>query len=275
MNPNLQSKRRESIIRKIRAHYQLILELTKRDISNKYQGTSFGSLWPLITPLLMLSIYTFIFGAVFKSRWPQSTETGTAIFAITLFCGLLFHNMLAECLARAPTTITGNPNYVKKVVFPLEILPLVSTLSTAFNFLMGLLMWCAFHLIFKGPPPASIIQAPLITIPLILYCIAISWAISALSVYLRDIAQVTSFLSTALLFLSPVFFSVESTPQAFQIYMQANPMTFIIESARNTMMWGINLDFAMLALHTIIGLALCMLSLRLFEKLRPGFSDVL
>ena len=181
-------------------HRSLTLELSRRDILGRYRGASFGLLWSLISPFFMLIVYTLAFGYILKARWP-GTSGNTADFAMLLFLGLLTHGFFAECLVRAPSLISANANLVKKIVFPLEVLPWTVVLSAMFHALTNILVFIALNLILRGEVQWTLVLWPLVLAPLALVALGTVWLLSSLSVFLRDIAQITGVLATAMLFL--------------------------------------------------------------------------
>lgn len=131
----------------LKTNWSLIYNLIKREVIGHYRGSVMGLMWSFFNPILMLTVYTFIFSVVFKARWADGTESKTE-FALVLFAGLMVYNLFAECLNRAPSPVLGNVNYVRKVVFPLEILPIVNMGSAAFHHLISMFVWLVFYLIF-------------------------------------------------------------------------------------------------------------------------------
>lgn len=252
----------------------LIKSLTQREIVGRYRGSIMGILWSFFNPLLMLAIYTFVFGFIFKSRWNQDNHSNTE-FALILFAGLVIFNMFAECINKSPSLIINNANYVKKVVFPLEILPLVSLGSALFHTLISLLVWLVAYLIFFGIPHLSIILFPIVIIPLILIIAGISWLLASLGVYLRDVSQFVGILVTAMMFLSPIFYPVTALSEEFRWLLLINPLTPIIEQSRNVLYWGNLPDWNSLLISLITGLIIAWLGFVWFQKTRKGFADVI
>ncbi len=233
-----------------------------------------GLLWAFFNPILMLAVYTFVFSVVFKARWAGGSGSKTE-FALVLFAGLLVFNLFAECLNRAPGLILGNVNYVKKVIFPLEILPLVAFGSAAFHFLISLTVWLVFYLIFFGIPSPSILQLPLVMLPLVLLTLGLSWLLASLGVYLRDVAQIVGVVTTVLMFLSPIFYPIIALPEEYRPFMQISPLTFVVEQARDTMIWGKNIDWEIWWIFTGISTLVAWVGFACFQKTRKGFADVL
>ncbi len=252
----------------------LITALVKRDVVGRYRGSVMGLLWSFFNPVIMLAVYTFVFSVVFKARWSGGSETKTE-FALVLFSGLLIFNLLSECLNRAPGLIVGNINYVKKVIFPLEILPIVAVGSALFHFLVGLVVWFIFYLIFFGIPNIKIFLLPLIVLPLLLMALGFSWLLASIGVYLRDVSQVVVVMTTILMFLSPVFYPVASLSEKYRGFLQLNPLTFYIEQARDVMIWGRAIRWGDWLKEVIISAIIFWLGYAWFQKTRKGFADVL
>lgn len=246
----------------------------KREILGRYRGSFMGLMWSLLNPLFMLAIFTFVFGVVFSARWGTASDSKTE-FALILFAGLIIFNLFSECINRAPGLILGNPNYVKKVVFPLEILPLVILGSALFHSAISLAVWLTSYIIFFGIPPVTALWLPLIILPFALLIMGLSWILAFIGVFLRDVAQVIGLLTTALMFMSPIFYPASALPETYRPYLYMNPLTTIIEQTRNVLFWGIAPDFNTLAVYLIAGLAFCCLGFALFQKTRKGFADVL
>lgn len=256
------------------ANRSLIFNLAKRDVVGRYRGSAMGLLWSFFNPILMLAVYTFVFSVVFKARWAGGSGSKTE-FALVLFAGLLVFNLFAECLNRAPGLILGNVNYVKKVIFPLEILPLVALGSAAFHFLISLAVWLVFYLMFFGTPSLSILQLPLVILPLVLLTLGLSWFLASLGVYLRDVAQIIGVVTTVLMFLSPIFYPIVALPEEYRPFMQVSPLTFVVEQARDTMIWGKNIDWETWWVFTGLSTLVAWSGFAWFQKTRKGFADVL
>ena len=262
------------LIRSIKTNRSLILSLIKRDVMSRYRGSIMGLLWSFLNPVFMLVVYTFVFSVVFKARWIGGSDSKVE-FAIVLFIGLLVFNLFSEVVSRAPSLILSNANYVKKVIFPLEILPFVALGSALFHMIVSLSVWLIFYLIFFGLPGLYALQLPFILIPLILNIIGLTWILSSLSVYLRDLGQIVSVLITVLMFASPIFYPVAVLPLEFQNYMLLNPLTFIVEETRNVMIWGKYLDWSSWIIQLLISFVLAWVGYAWFQKIRKGFADVI
>lgn len=255
-------------------HRSLTLEMTKRDVLGRYREASFGLLWSLISPFLMLLIYTLAFGYIMKSRWP-GTSGNIADYSMLLFVGLIVHGFFAECMNRAPGLIVGNPNLVKRIVFPLQILPWMAMLSALFHAFANLLVFTLLNLAMRGEIAPTLPLLPLVLLPLAVAALGVGWLLSSLSVFLRDIGQVTGVLSMAMLFLSSAIVPVDALPAKYQLIFRLNPLTFIIDQAREVAFWGRMPDWYGLGLYLAGALLFAYAGYAVFQKLRPGFADVL
>ena len=252
----------------------LIKTSIQREVVGRYRGSFMGILWSFFNPLFMLSVYTFVFSVVFKARWHTGSDSKTE-FALILFSGLMVFNLFAECVNRAPGLILSHVNYVKKVIFPLEILPWVSLGGALFHALVSFLVWLIAYMIIFGAPHATILLLPVVVGPLLLFTVGLSWGLAALGVYLRDISQFIGIITTALLFLSPIFYSASSLPEKYQIILQLNPLTLVIEQSRDVLFFGIIPDVKMLLVYYFFSVCAAWLGFAWFQKTRKGFADVL
>ncbi|WP_437180279.1 ABC transporter permease [Pantoea phytobeneficialis] len=264
------------LLKSICTNRNLIFQMTKREITGRYRGSIMGLLWSFINPVLMLTVYTFVFSVVFKARWGTgSAGESKTDFAVILFVGLIVHTLFAETLMRAPTLIIANVNYVKKVVFPLEILSITSLAGVVFHSLISLLVLLVAFVIFNGFVHWTIVFIPLVFFPLIIVALGFSWFLSSLGVFIRDVGQTIAIITMILMFLSPIFYPVSALPKEFQTIIMFNPLTFIIEQARNVLIWGKLPDFQGLAIYSIGAVCLMWLCFVWFQKTRKGFADVL
>lgn len=257
-------------------HRRLIGKMAKREVIGRYQGSVMGLAWSFVTPILMLLVYTFVFSVVFRARWGVGgEEESRAQFAMVLFAGLIIYNLFAEVLNRAPNLIISNASYVKKVVFPLEILPVIALLSGLFHSVVSVgVLLCAIYFI-NGSMHWTFILLPFAFVPLILVVLGLSWILASLGVFLRDVGQTVSIITSVMMFLSPIFFPVSALPERFQAIMMANPLTFIIEMARDVLIWGQQPNWLVWAVYTAVSCVFAWLGFVWFQKTRKGFADVL
>jgi len=254
---------------------QLIWQMTRRDISMRYRGSIIGLAWSFINPILMLLVYTFVFSVVFKARWNTSGNESKADFAIILFSGLIVFNLFSEIVSRAPMLITSNVNYVKKVVFPLEILPWVALGSALFHALISLLVLLFIQFILKFSLPWTSIFFPLALLPLVFASVGFAWFLSALGVFVRDVGQITGIFITILMFMSAVFYPVSALPKQYQGLLRLNPLVLIINESRKSLVLGELPDWISILVALSISLAVASLGFWWFQKVRKGFADVI
>ncbi len=252
----------------------LVHASAKREVLGRYRGSALGLLWSFFNPLFMLTVYTFIFSEVFKARWSASSESKTE-FALVLFAGLIVFNLFAECVSRAPGLILSNPNYVKKVVFPLEILTFVALMSALYHALISLGVWLAAYTLLFGVPHATVLLLPLVVLPFALLIMGVSWLLASLGVFLRDVSQFIGVFVTTLMFLSPIFYPSSALPESYRHLLYLNPLTPIIEMTRDVLYWGKLPDFTMLTIYWLSTGVIAWLGFAWFQKTRKGFADVL
>ncbi len=255
-------------------HRALIVQMVRREVVGRYRGSMMGLLWSFLNPVLMLAVYTFVFSVVFSAKWGIGSGESKADFALILFVGMIVHGVFAECVNRAPTLILNNVNFVKKVVFPLEILPWVAMGATLFHATVSVGVWAIFFVIIKGYLPWTLVFIPLVALPLVLGTLGFAWLLAATGVYLRDVSQTTGIFTTILMFLSPIFYPVSALPENYRGLLALNPLTFLIEQAREVMVWDRLPDFGGLVAHTLGALVIALIGLAWFQKTRRGFADV-
>lgn len=251
----------------------LVVQLVKREILGRYRGSFFGLLWSFVNPVLMLTVYTFVFSVVFQARWGGGTGSKTE-FALLLFSGLIVFNLFAECISAAPGLILSHANYVKRVVFPLEILPWVSLGSALFHAGISFLVLLAALVITNHAPGLMVLWLPVLLAPLLLLIVGLAWGLSATGVFLRDIGQMVSMLLTVLMFMSPIFYPTSALPEAARDWLFLNPLCFIIEQVREIVIWNRAPDLAGLGLYALFATAVAWGGFAWFQKTRRGFADV-
>jgi len=234
-----------------------------------------GLAWSFFNPVLMLTVYTFVFSVVFKARWGGEGEESKTEFAIILFAGMIVHALFAECVNRAPGLILSNVNYVKKVVFPLEILPWIAMGSALFHTTISIIVLLTFFASLNFYLHWTVVFLPLVLFPLVLVTMGVAWFLAATGVYLRDVGQTTGLVTTIMLFLAPVFYPISVLPPKYQYWLHLNPLTFIIEQMRNVLIWGKTPDFYGLGWYTTVSLSVVWIGYFWFQKTRKGFADVL
>ena len=254
---------------------QLVLQMTRRDVVSRYRGSLIGLAWSFFNPLLMLAIYTFVFSTVFNARWGVAEENSRAGFAVILFVGIIIHGVLAECVLKAPPLIVNNVSYVKRVMFPLEILPWIVVGSALFHALVSLLVLLLAQLVLAHQVPWTFILFPAVMLPLVFVALGFAWIIAATSVFVRDLGMVTGLFTTALMFLAPVFYPLSALPAQYRWVVMINPLTFIIEESRKVLIAGELPDWPGLSVYSLAAIAFAWLGFWWFQKTRNGFADVL
>lgn len=261
--------------RNLWAQRELIWQFTRREVQSRYQGSFLGIFWSFITPLLMLAIYTFVFSVIFKARWGNEVSDGSRIgFALTLYTGLIAFGVFSESITRAPGLIIGHANYVKKVVFPLEILPVSVLGSVLINSLFSLVVLLVALLIFQQPIHWTLIFLPLMYLPLTFLCLGLSWFLASLGVFVRDVGQFISFVAQVLFFMTPIIYPASAVPTKLQVILYLNPLTFIVNHFRRVILWGQLPDWGEFAIVTVITGLVCVLGYIWFMKSKKTFADV-
>ncbi|MEO5962314.1 MAG: ABC transporter permease [Thermomonas sp.] len=256
-------------------HRSLIQILTRREMAGRYRGSLFGSLWSLITPLLMLGVYTLVFGVVLPARWPGGAEEGIGMVALRLFSGILMHGLLGESLNQAPTLVVSQPNYVNKVVFPLEVLGWINLLSALTHLTIALALLVLANGLWGAGFAAAQLAVPLLVLPFAALLLGLTWLFAALGVYLRDLTQLVGPLVMVTMFLGPVFFPRSAMPEALQPWLALNPITIPIEQLRRVVFEGLWPDWNVLAGYALAAIVIYLLGLWVFVSLKKGFADVI
>jgi lipopolysaccharide transport system permease protein len=265
---------------------ELLAQLSWREVQGRYRGSMLGWGWSLFTPLLMLAVYTFVFSQVFQARWGDLQQSGPLMFAINLFAGLIVFNLFSETANQAPTLMQDNANLVTKVIFPLEILPVVTVAAASFHALTSVVVLVAFQLLngllsasahglVSHGIPVTFLWLPLVWLPMVCGCLALGWLLSALGVYLRDLGQVSSVVVNLMMFLSAVFYPLSALPPQWQPLLSLNPLVLVIEQTRQVAVNGLPPSISYLLWGCLLGLLVCELAFRSFQKARRGFADVL
>ena len=262
-----------SLVQSLWRNRQLIVQMTKREVVGRYKGSVMGLAWSFFNPVFMLVVYTFVFSVIFKSRW--GGDESRTLFALVLFVGMIVLGLFSEVVNRAPSIILANVNYVKKVVFPIEVLPVIAMGAALFHTLISLSVLLMAFLLFNGFLHWTVNFTPLILLPLVILTLGISWMLAAIGVFLRDVSQTISLITTVLMFLSPVFYPVTAVPERFRPFIMANPLTFIIEQAREVVIWGHLPNWIGLGAYTLAATIITWAGYTLFQKMRKGFADVL
>ena len=259
-------------MRTVWRHRELVAELAKREFSGRYHGSFGGVAWSFVQPLFLLAVYTLAFGVILQARW--GFAGGTADYALMVFAGLIVFNAFAECLATAPALVTSRPNFVKKVVFPLEILPWVMAFAAMFHAFIGVAVWIVGYVLIFGVPKPTVALFPIVLICFFPVLLGLGWLLAALGVLVRDIGQLTAVVSHALLFLTPIFYGTDAVPPFLQSLLLFNPLTFVVEQLRLVLMYGEIPVLRALAVYFVLASVFAWFTLLLFRRMRPAFAEM-
>jgi len=264
-----------AMVKSLWRNRQLIAQMTQREVMGRYKGSIMGLAWSFFNPVFMLTVYTFVFSVIFKSRWGVEGEESKTQFAVVLFVGMIVHSLFAEVLNRAPGLILANVNYVKKVVFPLETLPVIAMGAALFHTLISLAVLLVAFVMFNGSLQWTAIFTPLVLLPLVILTLGLAWMLASLGVFLRDVGQTIGIITTVMMFLAPVFYPITAIPEEFRSWLLANPLTFIIEQAREVLIWGNSPDWVGLGIYLLVASVVAWGGYAWFQKTKKGFADVL
>ena len=253
----------------------LLWQFARREVLGRYRGSLLGLTWSFLTPLLMLGVYSFVFIGVFRARWPGMEQGGGVEFALQVFAGLVVFNLFAEVTSRAPNLIVEQPNLVKKVIFPVELLTWVTVLSGLFHLVISVASLLLVLLIARGGLPVTALALPLVLLPFLPFLLGVGWLLSALGVFLRDVGQMMSMVVSLSMFMSPVFYSVATLDVRWQFWMHLNPLTLIIEQVRAVVLLGQWPAWGALGLYALLASTFALAAAIFFQLTRKGFADVL
>lgn len=265
------------ILRIALGNRSLLWQMTRRNIEIRYKGSALGLVWSFVQPLMMLVVYTFVFSVVFKARWGVEVAggEGKGAFAVIMFCGMAMFNLFSEAVNMSCGCITGNVNLVKKVIFPLEILPLVQTLTT---FILGqawfILLFFGTWLIL-GNLNWTMLLLPVVLVPLIVFTLGIAYLVASFGVFIRDTSYVVGVILQILFFATPIFYPINAVPERFRVWLEMNPLTVFIDQARNVFLYGRLPDWQFLGIAAFVALAVLQFGYFFFTRTKRGFADVL
>lgn len=264
------------VIRHLWRYKDLIRQLTGREVALRYKGSFLGVGWSFVQPVMMLAVYTFVFSVVFKARWGiAQADGGSGGFALALFIGLITYGIFAEIATSAPHLVLQNTNYVKKVVFPLEILPVVRTLSILINSLFSLVILLGGLLLLRHGVAWTFLLLPLVWLPLVLFSLGCGYFLASLGVFIRDVGTFVGVLTTMLFFLTPIFYPIEAVPERFRIFIGVNPLAVFVENARKVAVWGMLPDWKAYVAATVFATVFFLIGFVWFMKSKRAFADVL
>lgn len=253
-------------VRALWVRRSLVGELTRQELRSRFVGSILGLAWLLLHPVALLGVYLLVFGVL---------RGGSLEFVARLYVGILVFGVFSETVTRAPRLVLSRPNYVTKVVFPLEVLPLPGLAVGLVAFAAGLLVLVAFHGICLDGIRGTTLAVPALLLPLVMLTLGVAWFVSSVGVFLRDTHEVVRVLVQLLFFLSPVIWTVEDVPEHLRVYALANPLAVVIEWIRGATAHGmLPAAWSWTAFTAVCFLVMC-LGHAWFRKTRIGFADVL
>lgn len=258
---------------KVNASWELFLQLVRREIASQYKGTALSFIWAVLQPALMLAVYTWVFGDLLGAK--RGVGGSTLDFALTVFVGLSVYGVLAECVSASATQIVANASYVKRIVFPLKLLACVTVTKALFNATLGMLVWIIFYALIKGGIKPTILLFPLVVFPLVFLAIGLTWIISSLGVFFRDVAQISQAMLLVMMLTAPIFYTTATIPEAYLDYLLLNPLTPMVETAREIFYYGSLPSWRLIGVSFFIGITSLVTGSWVFSRLRPAFSDYL
>lgn len=253
----------------------LLFQLTRRDIAQRYRSSALGFIWLFVQPLLQLALYSFVFQVVLRARWGIQSPAGSEVpFGLLLFVGLILHALLSETLVRAPATVTAHESYVKRVIFPIHILPVINVAASLFTLCLAMCVLLVATVVITGHISWSALLVVIPVLALTVLTMGLGWMLASLGVYIRDLSQLTPHLSTILLFTAPICYPIGMVPEQFHWLLKINPLTLPVEMSRRLLFEGV-VDLSGIGTYGTIALVIFVMGRMLFERLRTGFADVL
>jgi lipopolysaccharide transport system permease protein len=253
--------------------WDLIVQLARRELAARYKGSAGGILWAVLTPLVMIAIFTFVFAKIFGARFGARGSAWE--FALYLFCGLLPWTAFSESVQTSTQTIVSHANLVKRVVFPLELLPVSHVIASFMSQMFGTVALLIAVLIIQGRLHLSILWLPVVAVPQIVATLGAAWLVASLGVYIRDMVQAMSLILMAWLYLTPIIYPESVVPERYGWLLNLNPFTPLVRSYRQIMLEGRAPDWQGLAYFTAFALASFIFGYWWFARTRRGFADVI
>ena len=278
-------RERHSVVGKLTALFDVVSlprillknrwQMTQRNVEQRYRGSLLGLVWSFVQPLMMLTVYTFVFSVVFKAKWGVASDGGRGAFAVIMFCGMTMYNLFSEAVITSCMSVVNNQNLVKKVIFPLEILPVVCVFTTYILGLPWFLLLLAGSYFILGFIGVTMLLLPIVLIPLIIFTTGLSFLVAALGVYMRDTQYALGIVLQILFFATPIFYPTSAVPAHLRGLLSWNPLTVFIEQARNVFLFGKLPDWTFLGLATLVSFVVLQVGVFFFVRTKKGFADVI
>ncbi|MEE2906865.1 MAG: ABC transporter permease [Planctomycetota bacterium] len=260
-------------------HRDLVLRLGRRDIEARYRGSALGLIWAIVQPLVLLAVYTFVFGVVFKMRATKigmedaADQVNEASFAMSLFAGLILYNLFSDCVGKAPSILRQNVTFVKKIVFPLEILPWSTMVMAVFNAIVATIVFAIFYAFIEGAPPLTVLLVPVVVLPVIIMVLGLCWILMSVGLYVQDTQQIVGLVLTIALFTCPIFYPLWMVPEPWQNWLYLNPLTVAIEMVREVVFVGTIPDVWIWLIYLGASVVVAWIGWTWFTITRRGFAD--
>jgi lipopolysaccharide transport system permease protein len=264
-----------NLVRHVWQHRGLIRQLSKKAVLVRYRGSMLGLVWAFIQPLMMLAVYTFVFSVIFEAKWGHEIEQGRLSFALALFAGIITFDIIGNTVNASPTLILSNVNFVKKVVFPLEILPVVKLVESVVFSLFGLVVLVVAQGVFTLTLHWTLVLLPVVWLPVFMFALGWSYFLASLGVFIRDVGSVTGVVVTMLFFLSPIFYPLSAVPESLRVYCRMNPIAVFVQEVRQVVLWGQIPDWQGFVICFMVSLGVLMLGFAWFMKSKRAFADVI
>lgn len=259
----------------LKQEFELLQSFSLTDFKSRHRGSALGFLWLLVTPCILLLIYTFVFGIVFERSFNKPNSYSIFDYAIGLFVGISIFQIFSNSIASTPHSIIGKPNFIKKIQFPLHILPISTVFSGSVVALINLILSILISLLFFKSVGFSIIYIIPVTLASIFYACSIGLLLSAISVYLRDVIQMSSFLNLALMFSSGIFYLPEEIPSAYYMFLKINPIIHLVDIARKIILWNEEFSHPLLISLFVISVICLIISYKIFQYMKSSFADAI
>jgi lipopolysaccharide transport system permease protein len=254
------------------AYWNLVFDFSRREIEQKYRGSYLGFLWLFLSPFLMLAVYTFVYSYVFGVRIVGMDRLD---FVLWLYAGLTVFFFFSDVVTTATRCIRNSPNYVKKVIFPLEVLVSSKVISASFSFLINFSLLVLFLCIKQKGLQGTILLAPLVLLPTVIFAYGLAMVLASVGVFVQDTDEISRFLMRVLFYLAPIVYPLTLVPQDVSGLIWFNPLTNMVEPFRSVLLFGNWPQWDKFGGFLLVAIGLFYVGRVCFKKLRPGFADVL
>lgn len=255
------------------SHRELFLRILSRDLQSAFRGSLLGLAWIVVIPLVLVTIYSFVFGVVLNAGW-QITPRSRLEIPLIYFTGVIVFLFFMEIVTRSPNCIRDNKTYVTKIIFPVDILSWVLAGTSLVKFTVNVCLLIALLAFATGSVPSGVLMLPLLMVPFVLMAVGLSWMLAAVGAFIRDLSHALAAIMPIIMFVSPVFYPVDRVPEPFRTAYYLNPLTYMLESVRGLLFFGTPVHLGGYLAFWLASVVTFVLGYALFRRLRPGFADV-